>query len=118
MTKEDKIRETMISLGTWNAAWAPMVHSLCTLERETSRVRAAWKRTAPPGQAPSAMDPHYAIIRSNEKEIAAMRDALGLTPRGLRRIKGAGTSEGSGEPDEIKPATVLGFVLGKRSDAV
>ena len=112
MTKEDKVREMMISLGTWNAAFAPVVHSLCVLERETSRIRAAWKQTAPPGQAPSAMDPHYALIRANEREITALREALGLTPRGLRKLKGVGTSEGSGESHDDIP-TVLGFVRQK-----
>ena len=111
MTKEEKVREQMISLGTWNEAFSPMVHSLCILERETSRARAEWKKTAPPGRAPSAMDPHYAVIRSNEKEIAAMRDALGLTPRGLRRIKGLGTSEGTGE--DVSAGTVLSLVRSK-----
>ena len=111
MTKEEKVRGQMIALGTWNEAFTPMVHSLCVLERETSRIRDAWKRTAPPGKAPSAMDPHYALIRSNEREIAAMRDALGLTPRGLRRIKGLGTSEGTGE--DVSAGTVLSLVRGK-----
>lgn len=111
MTKEDKVRAQMIALGTWNEAFGPVVHSLCMLERETSRIRAAWKATAPPGRAPSAMDPHYAVIRSNEREIAALRDALGLTPRGLRRIKGMGTSEGTGE--KVPEKTVLSIVRGK-----
>ena len=63
MTKEDKYREEMIALGTWHTAFAPMVHDLAILERELSRTRAAWKRTAPPGQAPSPLDPHYQLIR-------------------------------------------------------
>ena len=111
MTKEDKIREQMISLGTWNDAFTAPVHSLCMLERETGRIRAEWKKTAPPGRPPSALDPHYAVIRANEKEIAALRDALGLTPRGLRRIKGMGTSEGTGE--EAPTGTILSIVRGK-----
>lgn len=111
MTKEDNVRDQMIALGTWNAAFAPVVHSLCVLERETARIRAEWKKTAPPGRTPSAMDPHYAVIRSNEREISAMREALGLTPRGLRRIKGLGTSEGSGE--NVPQATVLSIVREK-----
>ena len=112
MKKEEKIRETMISLGTWNAAFEPVVHSLCVLERETSRIRAEWKKTAAPGRAPSAMDPHYALIRANEREIMALRESLGLTPRGLRKLKGANTSEGTGESHDEVP-TVLGFVRQK-----
>ena len=111
MTKEEKVRTQMIALGTWNEAFAPMVHSLCVLERETHRIRAEWKATAPPGRAPSAMDPHYAVIRANEREISALRDALGLTPRGLRRIKGLGTSEGTGE--DVSDNTLLSIVRKK-----
>ncbi|MBO7667038.1 MAG: hypothetical protein J6T26_01125 [Firmicutes bacterium] len=108
MTKEEKYREQMIALGTWNEAFKPVVHSLCVLERETSRIRDAWKKTAPPGRSPSALDPHYGVIRNNEREIAALRDALGLTPRGLRKLKGMGTSEGTGE--KIETPTVLSLV--------
>ena len=73
MTKEDKVRAQMIALGTWTEAFGPVVHSLCILERETSRIRAAWKATAPPGRSPSAMDPHYAVI-------AAMAEANAYIP--------------------------------------
>ena len=111
MTKEENIREQMIALGTWNIAFGPVVHSLCVLERETARIRKEWKLTAPPGRAPSAMDPHYAVIRSNERESNALRDALGLTPRGLRKLKGTGTSEGTNETPE--PDTVLSVIRGR-----
>ena len=111
MTKEEKYKSMMESLGTWNAAYAPLVHELCILEREISRARAAWKRTAPPGSPPSPLDPHYAMIRQMVRESTALRDALGLTPRGLRRIKGLGTGEGSSETPE--PDTVLSIMRRK-----
>ena len=111
MTKEEKYRDLMISLGTWNVAFEPVVHSLCILERETGRVRAEWKKTAAPGKAPSALDPHYAVIRANEKEINALREALVLTPRALRRMKGTGTSEGTNE--DPLPGTILSIVRDK-----
>ena len=111
MTKEEKYKDMMESLGTWNAAYAPVVHELCILEREIARARAAWKRTAPPGGAPSALDPHYAMIRQMVREATNLRDALGLTPRGLRRIKGLGTGEGSSEAPE--PESVLSLVRKK-----
>ena len=111
MTKEEKYRQEMIALGTWHTAFVPMVHDLCVLERELSRTRAAWKRTAPPGQSPSPLDPHYALIRQQSRDIMALRDALGLTPRGLRRLKGQNTSEGTNE--EVTTPTVLGFVREK-----
>lgn len=111
MTKEEKYRQEMIALGTWHTAFAPMVHDLAILERELSRTRAAWKKTAPPGQAPSALDPHYALIRQQSRDIMALREALGLTPRALRRMKGTGTSEGTHE--DPLPGTVLSLVRDK-----
>ena len=111
MTKEEKYRQEMIALGTWHTAFAPMVHDLAILERELARTRAAWKRTAPPGKAPSALDPHYQLIRQQCRDIMALRDALGLTPKALRRMKGQGTSEGTNE--DPLPGTVLSIVQGK-----
>lgn len=111
MTKEDKYREEMIALGTWHTAFAPMVHDLAILERELSRTRAAWKLTAPPGQAPSPLDPHYQLIRQQSRDIMALREALGLTPRALRRVKGSGTSEGTNE--DHGEGTILSLVRGK-----
>ena len=111
MTKEEKYKAMMESLGTWNAAYAPLVHELCILEREISRARAAWKRTAPPGSPPSPLDPHYAMIRQMVREETNLRDALGLTPRGLRKLRGVGTSEGSGE--EHAGGTVLSLIRDK-----
>ena len=45
------------------------------------------------------------------REETNLRDALGLTPRGLRRIKGLGTGEGSSETPE--PDTVLSIMRRK-----
>ena len=111
MKKEDKYRQEMIALGTWHTAFAPMVHDLAVLERELSRTRAAWKRTAPPGKAPSSLDPHYQLIRQQCRDIMALRDALGLTPKALRRLKGVDTSEGTNE--DPTPGTILSIVREK-----
>ena len=111
MTKEEKYKNMMSALGTWNVAYEPLVHELCILEREIARARAAWKKTAPPNQAPSPLDPHYQMIRQMVRESTNLRDALGLTPRGLRRIKSLATAEGSGEAPE--PDTVLSLVRRK-----
>lgn len=87
-SKEAKYRRLLENLGVWQDAFLPAVHSLCMLERETSRLRSAWKLTAEKGKAPSALDPHYAQIRANERDIQSMRDSLGLTPKGLQRLRG------------------------------
>ena len=108
-SKEAKYRRSLESLGIYHPAMDPLIHDLSVLERECSRTRQAWKRTAPPGSSPSPLDPHYALIRQQQRDILAMRNALGLTPMGLRRIRGAGVE--SNKPAEApKQATVLDFV--------
>ena len=86
---EAKITRQMQALGIYQPAFDGAIHDLAVLKRETSRARKAWKATAPAGMAPSPLDPHYALIRQQERDILALEDALGLTPKALRRLKAA-----------------------------
>lgn len=111
MTKEEKYTADLKALGLWHPAFAATVHDLCILERELSRTRAAWKKTAKPGETPSTLDKHYAVICRQTQDILALRESLGLTPKSLRRIKGA-----QALPDErtkTQTATILDLVRGK-----
>ena len=114
-SKEAKYRRALESLGIYHPAMDGLIHDLAVLERECSRTRAAWKRTAPAGQAPSPLDPHYALIRQQQRDILALRNALGLTPMALRRIRGLGVE--TNKPAEgPKAATVLDFVLKSKAE--
>ena len=109
-SKEAKYRQALEALGIYHPAMDPVIHDLAVLERECARTRKAWKATVPEGVAPSPLEPHYALIRQQQRDILAMRNALGLTPMGLRRIRGAGVD--SPKPAETaKTPTVLDFVL-------
>lgn len=90
MPKESVYKAQLEELGIYNDAYYPEIHQLCILERELSRVMKAWKLTAPPGKAPSALDPHYAVIERLRRDILAHRDALGLTPKAYKRLRGTG----------------------------
>lgn len=99
-TKEDKYTAAMQALGTYDPAFDAEIHDLAILERELSRVRAAWKATAPKKEHPSVLDPLYPVITSLQRDILAHRDALGLTPKGLRRLKSGGIApEVNAAPD-------------------
>lgn len=89
MTKEKKYQGYLQSLGIYQPAFDGEIHQLAILERELSRVMAAWKDTAPSGQSPSPLDPHYPVIVQLRRDILTHRDALGLTPKALRRLKAA-----------------------------
>ena len=87
-SKEAKYKRQLESLGVYDEAFEPAIHMLCIQERELSRAMRAWKATAPSkNDAPSITDPLYAEISKLRRDILARQDALGLTPKGLQRLR-------------------------------
>ena len=89
MTREDKYREQLRALEIYDPAFEPEIKTLAQLERRLTRAMKAWSATAPKGGKPSFLDPHYEVILKLEDKILTHREALGLTPKALRRIKRA-----------------------------
>ena len=111
--KEDIYRKQLESLGIYDPAFDGAIHQLCILERELSRARKQWAATSPNGAAPSLSHPLYAVITQLRRDILAHRDALGLTPKALKRL--VGELDFGREATNDEPPTVLGFVLGKQN---
>ena len=88
MAREDEYKKQLKEPGIYEPAFDAAVHDLCIMERELSRTMKAWKATAEPKQAPLTTDPLYAQIQAQRKEINAVRESLGLTPRGLQKLRG------------------------------
>lgn len=87
-SKEAKYKRQLESLGVYDEAFEPAIHMLCIQERELSRAMRAWKATAPSkNDAPSITDPLYLEISKLRRDILARQDALGLTPKGLQRLR-------------------------------
>lgn len=106
MKAEDKYKAQMERLGIWDDAFLPTVHDMCMLEREIRRCRTAWKQTAEDGEAPSPLDEHYTLLRQLSRELQGYREALGLTPKGLRRLR-VNTLPVACDPPEAARLTVL-----------
>ena len=87
MSKETQYRQQLQALGVYDPAFDGAIHVLCIQERELSRAMKAWKNTAPKDQAPSITEPVYAEIAKLRRDILARQDALGLTPKGLQRLR-------------------------------
>lgn len=102
MTREEKYIAQMKELGIWDEAFRPEVAELAQLEREKKRIKDAWAATVPKGCKPSFTDPHYALLVAARREILAHREALGLTPKSLRKLRGS-----SGEPATIGRGDLL-----------
>ena len=100
-TREQTYREQMKALGIYDPIFEPEITTLCQLEREHQRAKKAWSATAlPSGSRPSFLDPHYAVIQRLRQEILAHREALGLTPKALRKLRGQ-PAEGPSQQDQI-----------------
>lgn len=88
MTKEQQYTWQLTELGVYDPAFDGAIHVLCIQERELSRAMKEWKATAPdPKAAPSITDPLYAEISKLRRDILARQDSLGLTPKGLQRLR-------------------------------
>lgn len=88
-TREQVYVDQLRELGLYSEAFDPEIKTLATLEREWTAAKKAWSATAPPGGKPSFLDPHYAVIQNLRREILTHREALGLTPKSLRKLRGA-----------------------------
>lgn len=99
MAREEKYIEQLKALGIWDEAFRPEVSELAQLEREKTRIKKAWSATVPKGCSPSFTDPLYGILCGLRREILVHREALGLTPKSLRRLRGAAAAETTGEQD-------------------
>ena len=87
MAKEEIYKHQLQDLGVYDPAFDPAIHVLCIQERELSRAMKAWKATAAKDQAPLITDPLYQEISKLRRDILARQDALGLTPKGLQRLR-------------------------------
>lgn len=88
-TNREKVYiDQLKALGIYDPAFDPEIKTLATLEREWTSAKKEWSSTAKDGGKPSFADPLYAVIQSLRKEILAHREALGLTPKALRKLRG------------------------------
>ena len=100
-TKEAVYRRQMQELGIYDPIFEPEIKTLARIERELTRAEKAWSRTAPPGGKPSFLNDHYPIIQKLRSELLQHRDALGLTPKALRKLVGAAGSDAPQQADLI-----------------
>lgn len=100
MTREQIYKGQLQALGVYDPAFDPLIKDLAKAERRRTRAEKAWAATAPPGGKPSFLDPHYQILVQLDREILGYREAMGLTPKALRKLRGP-TPAGPDEPELI-----------------
>ena len=92
MTREQKYIEQLKQMGIYQAAFDPEIHMLAIMERELQRLMKRWKAEGSPVTDVSAngsptSNKTWDAITALRRDILAHRDALGLTPKGLHRLR-------------------------------
>jgi hypothetical protein len=97
-TKEQVYKAQLMELGVYEKAFDPLIKDLSQAERQRTRAQKEWSEKArreaeekglDPGKAkPSFTDELWPVICDLDKKILAYREAMGLTPKSLRRLRG------------------------------
>lgn len=87
-SKEKTYAEQLKALGVYNEAFDGAIHELCILERELRRARNELSKKYPEDKYKAFNDPLYSTVRQLQTAILSYRDSLGLTPKGLQKLKG------------------------------
>lgn len=98
MTREQKYTEQLMALGIYQPAFDPEIHTLAIMEREHQRTLKRWHEAGDKEDSDI-----YPVIVQQRRDILAHRDALGLTPKALRRLKA-----GSIVPEDGGPVDSMG----------
>ena len=115
MTREETYEAQLRELGIWQECFRPAVKELAGMERELQRLKRRWRELGCPVE--DKKDPLYPAICSLRRDILAQRDALGLTPKSLRRFRAdVGGAQEAQQAGTAKP-TVLALVTGRRREA-
>ena len=112
MTREQKYAGQMQRLGIYDEVFDPEIHSLCIMERDLQRLTKRWKADGcqtveKNGRGPAATDRTFDAIMTLRRQILAMKDALGLTPKALVRLKGRPVPPEAEQDDQIPELTIL-----------
>ena len=106
-TREQTYTKQLQSLGVYNPAFAPLINDLGEAERQRQRAYKEWRAEAKAARGPRAKPDFgsalWSVIDGLDKKILSYRETLGLTPKALRRVRGADAPEvASGDsPDGI-----------------
>lgn len=107
MTREQMYTAQLKDLGIYEPAFDPLIKELAQAERQRTRAQNEWSAEAKAkaideGKDPKKAKPDFAsdlwsVICDLDKKILAYRESMGLTPKSLRRLRGAAAAAPSEE---------------------
>lgn len=111
MGREAMIKADMEAVGTYNKIFEPTIKQLAKAERELSKAEKAWRASGgnlvveqvnKAGATYATKDPHYAVVDQLRKDIQALRNQLGLTPKSLKRVQEQVESQTTGKKSPLE----------------
>ena len=105
MTREQKYAERLQALGIYDEAFEPEIHTLAIMERDHQRTMKRWRE-----EGSDVTSEIYQVLERQRRDILAHRDALGLTPKAMRRFRAIGAES---PHDDDKEVSVLQLVRSK-----
>lgn len=96
MTREQLIAEKMREAGTYDPIYDEEIHLLAGMERDLKRALSQWKKPVYKGGDGGGFDAAlWPVVQALRKDVLAHYDSLGLTPKGMKRLRaGGGELEG------------------------
>ena len=98
MTREQTIKAKMQEAGTYDRIFDEEIHVLAGMERDLKRALSRWKapaaRGGDGGDFSAALWP---VVQQLRKDVLAHYDSLGLTPKGMRRLKSAAVPDAAAQ---------------------
>lgn len=112
MTREQIYTKQLQELGVYEDAFIPIIKDLSEAERQRQRAYKEWRAEAKkergPKASPSFTSDLWPVICDLDKKILTYRESMGLTPKSLRRLRGA---TGIKEPEESGIGSKLDALL-------
>lgn len=103
MTREQLIAEKMREAGTYDPIYDEEIHVLAGMERDLKRALSQWKKPVYKGGDGGDFNaPLWPVVQALRKDVLAHYDSLGLTPKGMKRLR-AGGGETDGDARTASP---------------
>lgn len=111
MAREEKIREAMKAAGIYNEIFEDSIKALAKAERQLARSEKEWRRQGgqmviqqvnKTGAEYTAKSPYWAVVEAQRKDVQALREKLGLTPSGLKKVQQKAADFETGQQSKIE----------------
>lgn len=102
MTREQTIKSQLQAMGTYDAAFDAEIHILAGMERDLRSAQKLWREQTREGGSKFESE-SWPVIERLRKDILTHYDALGLTPKGMKRLRAAGTTDPT-DPQSVNAA--------------